>query len=238
MRVNLWLATAVCGLMLVAGAGRVQAEQADEAPAESPIVAADEHGHAEAEGHAAGHGEHEDLGQGDASDSLESPAQFRTDLAIYTFAVFLLLLAILSRAAWPKISEALLAREKRIEDNLAAADAKHEEAKRLLAQHEAKLASAAAEVRAMLEEARRDADATKEQIVSEARAAAGLERERAVRDIDTAADHAMKRLAETSANLAVELAGKVIRETINPAKQQELVRVALAKLNASNPSNN
>jgi F-type H+-transporting ATPase subunit b len=181
----------------------------------------------------AAHG-HDDLGHGDASSNLENPAEFRTDLALYTFAVFVLLLAILSRAAWPKISEALLARERRIEESLAAAEAKHEEAKRLLAQHEARLASAAAEVRAMLDEARRDADHTRDEIVAEARAAAQQERERALRDIDTATDHALKNIAETSANLAVELAGKVIRESINPAKQQELVRSALQKLNAGN----
>jgi F-type H+-transporting ATPase subunit b len=159
-------------------------------------------------------------------------------LAIYTFVVFLLLLAILSMAAWPKISTALADREKRIEAAIADALAKQEEGKRLLAEHEAKLASAAGEVRAMLEEARRDADATRDQIVADARVAAAQERDRAVREIDTAASHAMKNIAESSANLAVELAGKVIRESINPAKQQELVRVALARMNASNPSSN
>ncbi|WP_428303662.1 F0F1 ATP synthase subunit B [Lacipirellula sp.] len=185
----------------------------------------------------AAHGSH-DLGHGDAGASLEDPSEIRGDLAIYTFAVFMLLLAILGTLAWPKISVALTEREKRIEDNIASAEAKSEEAKRLLAQYEAKLASAAAEVRAMLEEARKDAEATKEQIIAEARAGAQAERDRAVRDIDLAADHAMKNIAETSANLAVDLAGKVIRESINPAKQQELVRVALQKLQASNVSNN
>ena len=179
------------------------------------------------------HGHH-DLGQGNASDMLEDPSEFQTDLAVYTFVVFLLLLAILGKFAWPKISVALLEREKRIEANIAAAEAKHEESKRLLAAHEAKLASAAAEVRALLEEARRDAESTKEEIIAEARAGARAERDRAVREIELASDHALKNIAETSANLAIELAGKVIRESINPAKQQELVRSALSKLNASN----
>jgi F0F1-type ATP synthase membrane subunit b/b' len=48
----------------------------------------------------------------------------------------------------------------------------------------------------------------------------------------------MKHLAESSANVAIQLAGKVIRETINPAKQQELVREALTKLSAAAPSRN
>ncbi|WP_172992070.1 F0F1 ATP synthase subunit B [Lacipirellula parvula] len=196
------------------------------------LLAGSNHANAEA-----AHGSH-DLGHGNAGASLEDPSEIRGDLAIYTFAVFVLLLVILGTLAWPKISVALTEREKRIEDNIASAEAKSEEAKRLLAQYEAKLASAAAEVRAMLEEARKDAEATKEQIIAEARAGAQAERDRAVRDIDLAADHAMKNIAETSANLAVDLAGKVIRESINPAKQQELVRVALQKLQASNVSNN
>ena len=183
------------------------------------------------------HGSH-DPGHGNAGASLEDPSEIRGDLAIYTFAVFMLLLLILGTLAWPKISAALTEREKRIEGNIASAEAMNEEAKRLLAQYEAKLASAAGEVKAMLEEARKDAEGTKEQIIAEARAGAQSERDRAVRDIEVASNQAMKDIAETSANLAVELAGKVIRESINPAKQQELVRSALEKLHASAPSNN
>jgi F-type H+-transporting ATPase subunit b len=203
---------------------------ASSALAEQPAEAHDEHA-------AADHAHHE-LGHGDAGANLLSPAELRGDLAIYTFVVFLLLLAILSWLAWPKISAALLEREKRIEASLAAAEAKHEEAKRLLAQHEAQLATAAGEVRAMLEEARRDADAAKAEIVSEAKAAAQQERQRALRDIDIAKDHAMKDIAETSANLAVELAGKVIRETIKPEKTHEIVREALRRLGDSAVSRN
>ena len=132
-----------------------------------------------------------------------------------------------------------LEREKRIEGAIAAAEAKHEEAKRLLAEHEAKLAGAAAEVRAMLGGGPpRRRGARKAQIVAEAREAAKQEHQRAQRDIEQAVDAATKHLAETIANLAVELAGKAIRETIQPAKQQELVREALSKLSATVPSRN
>jgi F-type H+-transporting ATPase subunit b len=227
MRGLFWLLAALA----LAASGPAASAVAQEAA--SPREAAESEAHAEA--HA---GEHHELGHGNATESLESPAEFRTDLAIYTFAVFMLLLAILSKAAWPKISEALEEREKRIEGAIAAAEAKHEEAKRLLAEHEAKLATAAGEVRALLEEARRDAEATKAQIVAEAREAAKAEHQRAQRDIEVALDAATKYLAETSANLAVELAGKAIRETIQPAKAQELVREALAKLSATAPSRN
>lgn len=167
-----------------------------------------------------------------------NPLAVDPDLAIWTGVVFLLLLFVLNKFAWPQISAALLDREKRIEGNIAAAEAMQAQAKQLLAQHEAKLATAADEVRALLEEARRDAEHTKTQIVAEAKKAADTERDRAIRDVERAADHAMKDLAETSANLAVELAGKVVRQNITPDQQSQLVRDALTTLTDIQPSKN
>lgn len=193
--------------------------------------------HESDDGHGGGHAVH-DLGHGDQGASLDSVIEIRSDMAIYTFVVFLLLLGILGKFAWPAITVALEEREKRIEGNIAAAAAKHEEAKQLLAQHEAKLAEASSEVRELLEEARRSAERTKAQIVEEAKKSAEAERDRAIREVDLAADAAMKQLAETSANLAVDLAGKVVRTNITADQQSQLVRDALAKLAEASPSNN
>lgn len=201
-----------------------------------PVSAADaEHAHAEE-----GHGEHghHDLGHGNAGENLENVAEFRTDLALYTFAVFMLLLGILGKLAWPTIVSALEEREKRIEGNIADAAAKHEEAKQLLAEHEAKLARAADEVRELMEEARRDAEHTKGQIIAEAKQASDQERDRALRDVQRAADTALKTLAQSSANLAVDLAGKVVKQNISADQQAQLVRDALSTLAASSPSKN
>jgi len=181
---------------------------------------------------------HHDLGHGNAGKDLENVAEFRTDLALYTFTVFMLLLGILGKMAWPTISSALLEREKRIEGNIADAEALHVEAKNMLAQHEAKLAMAADEVRELLDEARRDAEHTKTQIIAEAKQLAGEERDRAVRDVDLAAERAMHKLVETSANMAVDLAGQVVKQNITPDQQASLVREALAKLASSSPSEN
>lgn len=185
-----------------------------------------------------GHSGHEDLGQGNAGSMLEDPFEFKGDLAIYTFVVFLLLLAILGKFAWPPIAKALEEREQNIAGHIAAAEDKHVEAEALLAQHEKKLAGAADEVRELLEEARRDAEHTKGHIIAEARAAAQAEHERGMRDLKVATDTAMKHLAETSANLAVELAGKVVQEKITPQHQARVVREALSKLATSEPSAN
>lgn len=167
-----------------------------------------------------------------------NPLVFDPDLAIFTAIVFLILLGVLGNYAWPQIVAAMDARERQIADNIAAAEAKHEEAKTLLAEHEAKLAGAADEVRELLEEARRDAEHTKSDIIAEAKKAAQEESQRAVREVEQAKNAALHDLAKKSADAAIELAGNVVRQQIDPNRQAEIVREALAKLAAGSASKN
>jgi F-type H+-transporting ATPase subunit b len=191
----LWCAVLTASFSLLA---RPCAAQDEKGKADTKAVAED-HGDAKA-----GETPHAADAHGESGDP--NPLGFDPDLAIFTVIVFGLLFLVLSLFAWPQISAALLEREKKIEDQIAAATAKHEEAKRVLAQHEAKLASAAGEVRALLDEAKRDADQTRKRIESEGRQAAQDELARAVREIERARDGAIEQLAKTSANVAVDLA--------------------------------
>lgn len=167
-----------------------------------------------------------------------NPLAFKTDLAIWTLVVFVILFAILKKFAWPQITEALEERERGIAAHIAAAEAKHEQAKQLLVDYDKRLQEAAGEVRALLEEARRDADHTKTRIVAEARQAAEQERDRAIREIERAKDGAIQDLAVTSANSAIDLARKILREQITPVQHDQLVKDALGKLAAATPSKN
>ena len=56
---------------------------------------------------ATGHHDDTDLSHGNASASLSSPAELRYDLSIYSFLVFLILLAVLYKFAWGPIATAL-----------------------------------------------------------------------------------------------------------------------------------
>jgi F-type H+-transporting ATPase subunit b len=182
-------------------------------------------------------GQQQELAHGNASKSLEDAAEFKTDLSIYTLVVFLLLLAILSRFAWPPIAKGLEAREKYIAEQIAAAAATHEQAKRLLAEHEARLAATAGDVRAMLEEAKRDAEHTRKQGEAEGRKAKEEELARALLEIKRAKDAAVHDLATASANVAIDLARKVIQQKITPDEHTTVVREALNRL-APQPSKN
>jgi F-type H+-transporting ATPase subunit b len=167
-----------------------------------------------------------------------NPMAADPDLAVFSFVIFLLLVAILGKFAWPSIMAALDERERKIADNIAAAEAQHESAKRLYAEHEAKLAAAAGEVREMLEEARRDAETTRKRIEADGHKAAKDELDRAVREIGRARDAAVQDLAVTSANVAIDLARNVVKSEISAERQQQIVREALSKLSAAAPSQN
>jgi F-type H+-transporting ATPase subunit b len=180
------------------------------------------------------HGEHAHLGHEGASNK---PDEVKGDLAIFSAIVFLLLVVILRKFAWGPITAGLEKREGHIAHEIAAAEKANHDAKLLLAQYEKKLEAAQVEVRAMLDEARRDAEHTKEDIIAEAKAAAQLEHDRQMRELRTATDQALKSLSETFADQAVALAGKIIHEKLSVKDHDRLVREAVAQF-AQSPSVN
>lgn len=191
--------------------------------------------------HGEAHGHEPEIGHnppaGVSQKDFESPAWFQTDLAVWSFAVFLVLLALLTKFAWKPIMEGLEKREQGIAATIAATQAANAEARSLLASYERRLAEAADEVRGMLEEARRDADATRQTIVAEARKAAEDERNRAKHEIQLAKDDALSQIAEKAGHLAVEVAGKFLRDKLGQDDQARLVRDSVAGL-SSRPSVN
>ena len=175
--------------------------------------------------------------EGVAQKDFESPAWFQKDLAVWSFAVFLLLLGLLSAFAWKPIMNGLEKREQGIADMIASAKASSEDAKRMLASYERRLAEAAEEVRGMLDEARRDADSTRQAIVAEARKAADDEKSRARHEIGLATDEALAKIADRAGDLAVEVAGRFLKEKLGRDDQARLVRDSVASL-GTKPSMN
>ena len=104
------------------------------------------------------------------------PLAFDPDLAYFTLLVFVLLLAVLWKFAWGPILAGLEKREHAIAHEIADAKRQHEEANALVAQYEARLSAAGDEVRALLDEGRRDAEHARQAILTEAKSAAEAER--------------------------------------------------------------
>jgi F-type H+-transporting ATPase subunit b len=224
--VALICATALCRVSMAAAEATAAAKDSPKTAAEATT----------SETLAAAGKKHEaELGTPEKAGGVE---EVKTDLAIWTFAVFIVLLAILWKFAWGPIVAGLAKREQRIADNIAAAERANEQAKQMLAEYDKKLASAADQVRQMMDEARKEAEQTKVEIVAEAKEAAKLEFDRSKRDLQRATDQALKELSERSTNLAVDLAGKIVRERLNQQDHARLVQEAMTEFVSNGPSVN
>lgn len=211
-------------------------EHVDDAPGDA------EHGDEHAEhgddehggGHGGGHHDPTDLSHQNATPSLESFSEIKSDLAIWTFVLFLCLLGVLAKFAWGPLVAGLEKREQAISAKIEEAQHSAEQAAKQLQQYEAKLAAATEEAREIVSQARRDAEAAGERIVSEAQDVANRERERAVEDIRTAKSVAVQEISERTVDLAVAMAGQLIRREVSAGDRSQLIREALDQLPGSN----
>jgi F-type H+-transporting ATPase subunit b len=156
-----------------------------------------------------------------------NPLEVVSETAIWSLVIFLLVCLILGQFAFGPIAKALDEREQGIVDKIASAQRINEEAQAILKQYQHKLDESKAEVRQILDTARKDAQQVADGIIEKAREAAIQERNRAMREIDDATTLALQTIAERSAILATNLAGKMIRAEVKPEHHRELIRNAL-----------
>ena len=159
-----------------------------------------------------------------------APSAWKLDLALWTAVVFLCLVAVLGKFAWKPLMAGLEKREHGIADQIAQAEDANQQAKQLLADYQRKLADAKDEVRGIVEQGRRDAEKLGHELLEKAKDDVRAEHERGVKQIEAAADAAVKALADRSAALAVDLAGKIIGSKLNPADHARLIEQATEKM--------
>lgn len=182
------------------------------------------------------HAEHDpyDLSHANATPAINHPHEWRFDMAIWTFVIFLLLLAILTKFAWGPIAAALERREETIARQIEEARLASEKAALQLKEYEGRLAAATDEARQIVGEARKDAEVAKERILAEAQQAAQRERERAVADIAMAKNQALQEIAQRSVHTAVALAGNIIRREVKPQEHEAIIAGALDEFSKMN----
>jgi F-type H+-transporting ATPase subunit b len=150
--------------------------------------------------------------------------------ALWTVIVFIVVVVVLGKYAWGPILGALQKREDFIRDALAQAKQDREDATARLKEYEEKLNAAQAEARAVVDEARRDAEVVRQRIENEARKEAAAMAERAKREIEIATDTAVKALYDLSGNLATEIATRVIRKELDAKEHERLIAEAIDEL--------
>ncbi len=150
--------------------------------------------------------------------------------AVWTLLIFGAVLVVLGKYAWGPLLDALQKREQFIRDALVEAKNDREDAQARLEEYDSKLHEARAEATAIVEEGRRDGEVVKARLEDEARQESQKMIERAKREIDVAKQTAIRELYSTSAQLATDMASRILRKELSAAEREKLVARSLDEL--------
>lgn len=185
----------------------------------SNTLASDEPVHAEKE---AAHGEqHHETG---------APLSPRQDAVVWSTITFVVFLIVLKKAAWGPMIDGLNKREAHYAKLLADAEHDRDAATKLLGEYETKLKAAQGQVDAIIAEARRDADHTKQEIIAVAQKEADTTRQRVTEELNRAKDQAINELFVHMRGNVLAATERVLARSLTDADHQRLIDEALAEV--------
>jgi F-type H+-transporting ATPase subunit b len=161
------------------------------------------------------------------------PLSVEPGLMIWTVVVFVALLLILRKYAWPAILGAVEARERALEEQLAGAERNRAEAARLLAEHQKLLAEGRTAAHGLLAEARTAAEKERALAMEKTRQEQEELLERARRDIISERERAVAELRREAVDLSLAAASKLIGERLNSESDRKIVQEYLAGLGSN-----
>jgi F-type H+-transporting ATPase subunit b len=151
-------------------------------------------------------------------------------LMIWTLLVFGVSMWLLSRYAFPRISEALDRRQRAIEESIDASERTRREADALLEEYRERLAEARGQADEIVTRARRTGEDTQAEILAEARTKREEMMEQTRREIEAETRRAIQQIRAEVADLTVMATEKVTRKSLDDADHRRLVEEALAEL--------
>jgi F-type H+-transporting ATPase subunit b len=154
-----------------------------------------------------------------------------TNVSFWTVVIFLVLLAILRKFAFPPILGYAAAREQRIRETLEDAQRQREEAQRMLEQQRAELAEARHQAQQVIAEGKVAADRVKADLIETARAEQQLLVERARKDIAMEGEKVLESLRREAVDLAIAAAAQLIGKRLDGAEDRRLVTEYLEQVN-------
>jgi F-type H+-transporting ATPase subunit b len=158
-----------------------------------------------------------------AEEESQNPVLPATAELIWGAISFFLLLFVVVKLLWPTIEETYRNRAENIEGKLEKAEKEREEASRLLDEYRERLAAAEEETQRIIEEARAAAERLRREIRGKAEDEASRELERARQAIRSERDQAMRDLRREVGTLAVDLAARVVDNSLDRERQLRLI---------------
>ena len=159
----------------------------------------------------------------EAAEHEQSPILPAANELIWGTIAFLILLVLMYRTVWPSVDKAFKDRRANIEGKLEEAEREREEADQLLEQYRRRLRDAEDETQRILEEARHNAERVRRDLLAKAEADAGRELERARQAIRSERDQAIRQLRNEVGTLAIELATRVVGDSLDRERQLRLI---------------
>ena len=162
-----------------------------------------------------------------AGGSLLSP---NTGLMVWTLLIFGLVWFILSRFAFPRITEAVRKREQALQDAIDAAQRDREESSRLLDEQRRAIAQARDEAQKIVAQGRAAGDQVRTKMLEETHAEQAEMLDRARREIGAERDRAIAELRREAVDLAIAGASRVIERNLDDQTNRQLVDSYLSSI--------
>ncbi len=151
-------------------------------------------------------------------------------LIVWTIVTFIFLLLVLKKLAWKPILNSLNERETFIKEQMEKAETAQKETERLIEENKASMAKADEEAQKIIAQARELAEKLQSQKVEETNEKTKKMIDDAVAEIDRKNKEAMNNLREQVAEIAVNAAEKIIRESLDSEKHKKIVNELIDNL--------
>ena len=161
--------------------------------------------------------------------------EIRPALIFWTLITFGIVALVLRWKAWGPILAVVDEREKQIQAAVDAAKKERAEAERLLAEQKTAITEARRESAEMMRKAQADMEKFKDELKAQAAKEAADLKVQAGREIEEQKKKAIAEVRSMAANLAIEVAGKLIGDRLDDTKQRALAEQYIEQLAQNKP---
>jgi F-type H+-transporting ATPase subunit b len=162
-----------------------------------------------------------------------SPFAGNVGNAVWTLAIFIIVVILLGKFAWGPVLALLQQREEFIHRSLSDAKRDRDEAEARLKEYAAKLQTAQREAVGIIEEARRDAERLRDELRERAKSEAHTLIKNAERQVQLETSRALQQIRKEAVDLSVTIASKLLQRNISQADNERLINDAMKQIEST-----
>ncbi|MBT2570912.1 F0F1 ATP synthase subunit B [Planococcus sp. ISL-110] len=148
---------------------------------------------------------------------------------LVTLVIFILLMVLLKKFAWGPLMGIMQQREDLIKSEIETAENSRLESHKLLEEQRSLLKDARTQAQEIVENAKKQGEVSREEIITTARAESGRMKESAVQEIANERDKAISAVREEVVALSLLAATKVLEKEISEEDNRQLINETIAK---------